>query len=259
MIKAITANLFKGFLGLWLLLYPCLSFGQGITNARLSVVFDLDWTLLNSTTEAMVQADSAGTFSFEGKWYRIAFGTAEAIKKLHDQGIEVSIFSGGSSDRNEFAAKIIEKQIQDLGANKFNFKQILDLQDLLVVSDDPKARFADRYKKELSRYFDVNRTLIVDDMMGFSVKGQEKNLVWLGKTYNDRPRFDLQNIEAIDSKSYSAPDYSEWLRDRHKIITAVADILKAKSLMRKNKLSLPEAFYLVDPFKTKFPMCGNLF
>jgi hydroxymethylpyrimidine pyrophosphatase-like HAD family hydrolase len=258
-ITRLTANLFKGFFGLWLLLYPCLSFGHGNTNERLGVVFDLDWTLLNSTTEAMVQADPAGTFSFEGKWYRIAYGTAQAIKKLHDQGIDISIFSGGSSERNEFAAKIIEKQIQDLGVSDFKFNQILDLHDLLVVSQDPNARFADRYKKELSRYFDVKRTLIVDDMTGFSVSGQEKNLVWLGKTYNDRPRFELQDIEAAESKSYSAPDYNEWRRDRNKIITAVSDILKAEALMREKSISLPDAFYMVDPYKTKFPMCGNLF
>ncbi len=75
------------------------------------MVFDLDWTLLNSTTEVMVQADSKDTFAFEGKWYRIAHGTAESIIKLHNQGIEISIFSGGTAERNDFAAKLIEKQI----------------------------------------------------------------------------------------------------------------------------------------------------
>ncbi len=251
-----TANLFKGLFGLWLLLYPCLSFGQG----RLNVVFDLDWTLLNSTTEAMVQAEPSGTFSFEGKWYRIAHGTAESIKKLHEQGIDVSLFSGGGSERNDFAAKIIQQQVNELiGNNEFQFKQVLDLHDLLVVSTDPNARFAEKYKKELSRFFDVERTLIVDDMMAFSVKGQEKNLVWLGKTYNDRPRFELQSSESAEAKAYSAPDFLEWLRDYNKIITAVADILKAKAIMQKSNISLPEAFYRVDPFKNKFPMCGNLF
>lgn len=251
-----TVNLFKGLIGLWLLLYPCLSFGQG----RLNVVFDLDWTLLNSTTEAMVQAEPTGTFTFEGKWYRIVHGTAESIKKLHEQGIEVSLFSGGSSERNEFAAKIIQQQVNDLlGSSEFQFKQILDLHDLLVVSNDPNARFAEKYKKELSRFFDIERTLIVDDMTAFSVNGQEKNLVWLGKTYNDRPRFELQSSESAESKDYSAPDFSEWQRDYHKIITAVTDILRAKSIMQKHNISLPEAFYMVDPFKNKFPMCGNLF
>ncbi|AZZ36103.1 hypothetical protein CIK05_04615 [Bdellovibrio sp. qaytius] len=259
-IKAITANLFKGLLGLWLLLCPCLSFGQGHSNARLGVVFDLDWTLLNSTTQAMVQAEPINTFQYEGKWYRITYGVAQAIKKLHDQGIEVSLFSGGTSERNDFAAKIIEQQVNDLLERRdFKFKQILDLQDLLVVSQDPQARFADKYKKELSRFFDIEHTLIVDDMMAFSVKGQEKNLVWLGKTYNDRPRFELQNIEALESTVYSAPNYDEWIRDRNKIATAVTDILKAKEIMNQRNISFPDAFYTVDPYKTKFPMCGNLF
>lgn len=256
----ITANLFKGFLGLWLLLYPCLSFGQGITNARLQVVFDVDWTLLNSTTEAMIQADPHGTFTFEGKSYRIVHGVAESIVKLHLQGFDVSLFSGGSSERNDFAAALIKKQVNELLEKRdFKFQLILDLQDLLVVSNDPNARFADKYKKELSRFFDLQKTLIVDDMMGFTVKGQEKNLVWLGKTYNDRPRFDLQNIEAPESKSYSAPDLAEWNRDRNKIISAVNEILKARAIMRTRNITLPEAFFYVDPYKTKFPMCGNLF
>lgn len=241
------------------MLCPCLSFGQGGAKGRLSVVFDLDWTLLNSTTEAMVQVDSTDTFSFDGKWYRIAHGTAESLKRLHDQGIEISLFSGGTSDRNDFAAKIIEEKIHQLGAKNFKFKHVLDLQDLVVASRDPKAKFTDRYKKELSRFFDINRTLIVDDLVGFSVKGQEKNLVWLGKTYNDRPRFDLQNIEAESSKSYSAPNLQEWKRDRNKIPTAVTNILKAKNLMQQRSVTLPEAFYYVDPYKSKFAMCGNLF
>lgn len=251
-----TVNLFKGLLSLWLMLYPCLSFGQG----PLNVVFDLDWTLLNSTTEAMVQAEPAGTFQFEGHWYRIAYGTAQAIKKLHEQGIEISIFSGGSSARNEFAANLIQLQVNELLENKnFQFKHVLDLDNLLVVSTDPKARFTEKYKKELSQFFDIERTLLVDDMTGFSVKGQEKNLVWLGKTYKDRPRFDLQDRESAESKAYSAPDLSEWQRDRNKIITAVDYILKAIAIAKRKAISLPEAFYKVDPLKAKFPMCGNLF
>ena len=242
-------------LGLWLLLCPCLSFGQ----ERLNVVFDLDWTLLNSTTEAMVQADSKDTFAFEGKWYRIAHGTAESIIKLHQQGFEISIYSGGTADRNDFAAELITKQIHALGVLDFKFKQVLDLSDLLVVSNDPTAKFVDRYKKELSRFFDITRTLIVDDMMNFAVKGQEKNMVWLGKTYLDRPRFELQTLEAPEGKAYSAPDLAEWNRDYNKIPNAVNDILKAKELMSQKQITLPEAFYFVDPYKTKFPMCGNLF
>lgn len=250
-----TANLFKTLLGLWLLLCPCLSFGQ----ERLNVVFDLDWTLLNSTTEAMVQADSKDTFAFEGKWYRIAHGTAESIIKLHQQGFEISIYSGGTADRNDFAAELIIKQIHALGVSDFKFKQVLDLSDLLVVSEDPNARFSDRYKKELSRFFDITRTLIVDDMMTFAVKGQEKNMVWLGKTYLDRPRFDLLSLEDPAGKSYSAPNLEEWIRDYNKIKIAVENIIKARDLMNQKQISLPEAFYYVDPFKTKFPMCGNLF
>ena len=223
------------------------------------MVFDLDWTLLNSTTEAMVQADSRDTFTFEGKWYRIAHGTAESIIKLHNQGIEVSIFSGGTAERNDFAARLIEKQIHELGVTDFKFQQVLDLSDLLVVSSDPNAKFSDRYKKELSRFFDITRTLIVDDMMTFAVKGQEKNMVWLGKTYLDRPRFEWQKLEASEGKAYSAPDFSEWSRDYNKIPLAVDNILQAKAMMSTKQITLPEAFYFVDPFKAKFPMCGNLF
>jgi hypothetical protein len=227
-------------------------------------VFDLDWTLLNSTTEVMAKADHHGVIEFEGQLYRIPEGAIESLARLHLEGIQVSLYSGGEPARNNFASQILKNKVNQYLQTQslpqaFSFEKVLSLPDLLVVSNDPEARFVEKYKKELSRFFDISRTLIVDDMKDFVVKGQEKNMVWLGATYNDRPRFELDNLENPENKKYSAPNFNEWRRDKQKIVIAVNNILKAAALMKRKKISLPDAYYYVDPYKLKFPMCGNLF
>lgn len=264
MIRYNLRDLFKVLIGLYILIATCLAFGQGQRSAPIHVVFDLDWTLLNSTTEVMAQADPHGVIEFQGKLYRLPHGTIESLIRLHRAGADISLFSGGEVERNNFAAQYIAAQVNDgliqLGVRSvFKFAKVLSLPDLLVTSAQPEARFAEKFKKELSRFFDVSKTLLVDDIKEFIVSGQEKNMVWLGPTYNDRPRFELVNLEDVAQKKYSAPDYSEWSRDRLKIVVATDNILKAAQLMRDKKISLPEAYYQVDPFKLKFPMCGNLF
>lgn len=264
MIKVITANLFKALTGLVILLSACLAIGQNTHSASTHVVFDLDWTLLNTTTSVMAMADPRGVLEFGGKLYRIPEGSIESLARLYQAGVQVSLFSGGDVARNDYAARVLKTKVnQYLIANSipglFEFRQVLSLPDLLVVSADPNVRFAERYKKELSRFFDITRTLIVDDIKEFVVRGQEKNMVWLGPTYNDRPRFGLEKIEDPAQKKFSAPSYEEWKRDKLKIVTAVDNILKAMRLAKLKKINLPDAYYLVDPYKAKFAMCGNLF
>lgn len=263
-IQLIMRNLLKTLIGLVILLSTCLAFGQSQRSAPLHVVFDLDWTLLNTTTEAMAQADPEGVIEIEGKLYRLPEGTVESLVRLHRAGLQISIFSGGELSRNNQAATFLKNKVNeylrshDLPAY-FGFQKVLSLPDLYVNSVDPKDRFAERYKKELSRFFDITHTLLVDDIKEFIVKGQERNMVWLGPTYNDRPRYELDKLEDPANKKYSAPTYEEWLRDRKKIVLATDNILKAVELKKKNKMSFPEAYYQVDPYKLKFPICGNLF
>jgi hypothetical protein len=238
-----------------LLLGPCLAFGQG---GSINVVFDLDWTLLNKTTPAMVQADPTNTFEFNGEWYRIAHLSVESIVALHKAGIQISIFSGGEMERNQFAAILLEEKIKKhLGDQSFSFHKILNKNDLLVVNQDPQARFTDRYKKELSRFFNLENTLLVDDIAKFVVPGQEKNMAWLGPTYNDRPRAELQHLEEIKDKAFTAPHILEWLRDRHKIQIVTQQILRAVSIMQAQQITLVEAYAQINPYHAVF--CAHLF
>lgn len=250
-------------LSLCFMLWACPSFGQEqpiAADTSINVVFDLDWTLLNTTTEEMAKANPKDTFKFQGLWYRISEGAVESLVKLHEADVSLSIFSGGTADRNHFVAELLQEMVnKKLRVKDFSFQKVLNLEDFWVASQDPNLRFSERYKKELSRFFDVNRTLIIDDMTTFTVAGQERNLVWLGQTYNDRPEFDLKNLEQKNEKKFSAPNFEEWERDKNKIITAVNHIFVALQLMRSQGISLLQAYYQVDPFKAKFPLCENLF
>lgn len=218
------------------------------------IVFDLDWTLINETTAAMAKQDSQGVFQFEGKLYRISDHTANVLLALHRQpGVRISIFSGGLQERNQFAVKFIYDEVQRKVMQEKPFQQrsmtfrpykVLSSQDLTPVSTDPKLRFASRFKKDLGRFFNLESAVLIDDIAEFSMPGQERNMLWIEKTYNDRPRYELVAFENPEDAKYSAPNKEEWQRDRNKLLRVKERILKALQFSRKNNGSFIEAINL---------------
>lgn len=193
------------------------------------IVFDLDWTLVNNTDEAMVKADPRNTFELEGKWYRFSDHVFEVLTELHLRSdVRISFFSGGPANRNiQVIDLIYERLRQDPRLRAVHPHKVLSFNNLRTVSTDPSLRFAQRYKKDLAPYFDLERTLLVDDTAAFALPGQERNLLWLGKTYNDRPQFNLAHLESADQAAYSAPSWEEWIRNQKKLLHVRDVIVKA--------------------------------
>lgn len=174
------------------------------------VVFDLDWTLFYIAKTP----ESSAAIQFGDDYYQVADHAVDVIVSLHKEGHRVSLFSGGAPDRNNFLADYLKSQIQAQGITDFEFTKVLDLADLTPRPGVPAtAKFAERYMKDLTKVNgDLSHVVLVDDMQGFSVPGQEKNLYWLGKTYSFYQTFKAQAVSP-----YDPPNLEEWTRERNKI------------------------------------------
>jgi hypothetical protein len=173
------------------------------------VVFDLDWTLfypLKSPSETSVLAGKDS--------YQMADHAIDTLTGLYFRGHRVSLFSGGTRERNQALAAFLQTKIQEQGASDFQFYKILNFDDLSHRPDVPEtASFSKRYMKDLSKInTDLSRVILVDDSDGFAVKGQEKNLFWLGKTYDFKKEYVENHVDP-----YAAPSFEEWKRERNKV------------------------------------------
>ncbi len=197
------------------------------------VVFDLDWTLLYKTSEPMAAQDQTDIIRYGTEVYRLAPGTTDAIIKLHNTpDVRVSFYSGGEADRNLAVVDFIYQQIALRQKNLAPYK-VLNKADLVTVPDAlPTERFSKRFKKDLTKISsNLNRIVLVDDIADFTPKGQEKNLLWLGVTYEDFPTYaaaaDKSKLAADKDKKYFPESYSDWLQERSKITAATDIILKS--------------------------------
>lgn len=176
------------------------------------VVFDLDWTLFYPAKRPFAQE----SIQIGEDYYRMADGVPQVIAALYRDGHRVSIFSGGDLARNTVLAEYIAKRVQDLGVPEFAFHKILSLRDLTHrPGSTDQDRFRDRFMKDVSKVNpDLNRVVIVDDISGFAVRGQEKNMFWLGTTYSFHVSYDSSLTGLHDP-----PNEAEWRRERKKIVS----------------------------------------
>ncbi|MBC7421192.1 MAG: hypothetical protein H7328_10735 [Bdellovibrio sp.] len=220
----------------------------------IDVVFDLDWTLIYPTNENMALAVPKNTFKIGNNLFRLTDHAVEILLELHQQpDVRISFFSGGARERNTAVVKII----YDL-MNKPEYRphKILSFEDLTVISTDKDLKFAQRNKKDIGKFFNLQRAMLVDDIEDFILPGQEQNEKWLGKTYNDRPKFELQSLEETKDAAYSAPNFNEWLRERNKLVTVKEIILKTLELTRQNSKTFVENLqsFIILP-----GLCAGLF
>ncbi len=192
----------------------------------LDIVFDLDWTLVNETNSKMASAVPENILNFDGHIYRFSDHTVDVLIALHKEpGVRISFFSGGPANRNQEIVRVLYEQIYKANpASNFKPYKILSSHDMTTISHNETLPFRERYRKNLAQHFNLNRTILVDDTKDFTLNGQERNQLWLGKTYNDRPLFELKELENVNDAKYSAPDFKEWKRDRNKLL-AIKDIL----------------------------------
>ncbi len=223
---------------------PCISNSQqSQTETEFHIVFDIDWTLVNPTNERMANADVTGIIRVENGLYRLSKSAIDVLITLHQiPDIKISFFSGGSAERNkQLLQQVYEILDKKVGHKAYRPYKILNINHMVKVSDDTNLKFHLRYKKDLSVYFDLNQTLLIDDVKDFTPKGQERNLLWTGKTYNDRIRYELGALEAASEQAYTAPNQQEWQREQMKLIRLLGIVLESRSKTLTDKISIVDA------------------
>jgi hypothetical protein len=244
-------------------------FGSSITYAQQSlhkqteltpidIVLDIDWTILNPTTEALAEAVPEGVFRHSTGVYRYSKHIVDFMMTLHSMpGVRVSFYSGGEAGRNNAVVKDLYKKINEkMSSNHFEPYKILSLKDLTKVSSDPKLRFGDRLKKDIARFFNPRYAVLVDDTKDFVLHGQGRNQLWLGKTYNDRPQYELAHLEKSEDMKYSAPNKKEWQRDLDKLLPVLDVLTKA---VRKTRSTNVDFIENVDQINYLPRTCKSLF
>jgi hypothetical protein len=224
---------------------PLLAKGQvSQDEPQLIVLFDLDWTLVNPTTEKMALADSRGILRIGGKIYRISDYSIESLKALHETpGVVVGFYSGGGAKRNNSLISEIYKMLNSATA-PFKYKPyiILSFEDMEPVAGArPDQKFHERFKKNIQKFLDLKKTLLGDDVLNFTPPGQEKNLIYAGLTYNDRVRFEFKSLEDPNEAAYSAPNFKKWRSERLKIPRLTGIFLESLSRSQKEKIRVVEA------------------
>jgi hypothetical protein len=178
---------------------------------QFDLAFDLDWTLFYPVEK---NGDAHAVQLPEGS-FRMADGVPQVLLNLHRQGHRISLFSGGTAERNNGLAKVLIQKIRERGGADFSFYKILNFDDLSPRPNEAQdARFADLWMKDISKVNpDIRYVLLVDDMAKFAVPGQEKNIYWLNKTFNFYAQYDPSAKGEFDPPSEAA-----FRQERNKIV-----------------------------------------
>lgn len=230
----------------------------GGTQPRQHIVFDLDWTLIYPTTPDKAELDPKDIIRFENHIYRITPHAVEILTRLQQEGYKISLFSGGSHERNEYVAQQLRAQAKKLGIN-LDFFKILSFNDLTLKTAPNGAplRFSDKYAKDLSKINpDTSQVLLVDDISKFSIGEQRNSLLHLFPTYNDSPlppsqmaRRQLKTSAA--EAGYEAPNDIEWHKERNKLLW-VYDLIKTTQNQPR------EQFLDIIQKNREKPRCGYI-
>lgn len=190
------------------------------------LVFDIDWTLVYPLPEKPAQPD-AHTIEVLGKWYRFTDDSAAVIAEAAaNPALRVSFFSGGERERN---LQLLQKLKLPDGRSALDVAtKVLSTEDLTPGSKEPGAKFAQRWKKDLTKVEpDLNRVVLIDDIADFALPGQERNMYWLGETYNFAGSFSEAQARALLKAEYEAPTETAWKWERAKLKRAFAFIRRA--------------------------------
>jgi len=184
------------------------------------VVFDLDWTLVYPLKNTPSNPGPLEVL-VEGKWYRIADGAGELLESLSQQpNLQLHFFSGGKKSRN---LALLKKIQAPSGKSAFELASKILSQDDLTDFDPKAEKFSDRWKKDLRKIdSDLDRVILVDDIENFSLPGQEKQVLWTGKTYNFYDQF--SSVPKFGREEWDPPNQQEWLREREKLKTIREEI-----------------------------------
>lgn len=165
----------------------------------LHLVFDIDWTLVTPLKQGSHTAftHSENLFEVNGHYYLLKDGMRELIELAKEKGISVSFFSGGKKSRN---VALLKKIKLSNGEDLYSLAhKVLSFEDLTEVNPDPRLRFSERFKKDMSKvHSDIEKVILLEDIPHFG-KGQGlRQTAWLGETTFPR----LQGKTLEESQNY---------------------------------------------------------
>lgn len=224
--------MFKAILLLFMML-PLATWAQ--VRPTVHVVLDIDGTLVYTTSPEALEVDSRNSLQFEEELYRLSENAVDFLIALHTlPGVEVSFFSGGSKDRNDFLLARIYRLIDQKTKTRGLYRpfRIFNVTDLEVLKKEPskaELRFSDLHRKRLGTLgFPLDSTILVDDISKFAAKGEEKNLLWIGSAYDDFPNYEwLEKTKVAGKFKYVPASKEDWIAERFKLSRVIGIVAKA--------------------------------
>lgn len=189
---------------------PAAEIGQ----TDINIVFDIDYTIVQPATDPL----DPDVIKIDDELYKVNSWTRDIIESLsRHHNVRIYFFSGGKKERNE---KLLKKIKTNSGRSLHEFTQdIFSYDDLHQVAEE--GSFSQRLKKNLIPLgLNLDRTILIDDNANFAFKGQERNMLWLGKTYHHYEDFnksfrDLGNTKVL--QEYIPTSFQQWFVARNKL------------------------------------------
>ncbi len=203
------------------------------------IVFDIDWTIV---TEVKSEALHKRIVDVQGTRYFVNEGLEDFVSEIltHPE-LRVSFFSGGKRGRNEeLLSKIKLRDGRSLRDIAF---KILSSEDLIEIpSAPPGARFAQRFKKDLTKVsIDLSELIMFDDTIDFVLETQERqteNVFFTGISFEYFENFSkAKNL----SGPYVPKSYEQWLINQKKLIILHGAFKEAYKEVQEGRLTLVEA------------------
>ena len=209
------------------------------------VIFDLDGTLFHHVyskqSEYTIRASDNKLYE-PIKWGR------EGIENLLAQGYRIHFYSGGLHHRN---LSLLKQTYLDNGKSLFDIaSSIHSKNDMEVIST--QGRYADRFKKNLiKRGFDLNKSIIIDDIERFVPVNQIDNMLWTGQTYYHFNSFEIAEKHRNDLRY--KPEYIPETELKWKIsINKMKFIMELLLDAKENASSNEEILNYIRKYKTKY-------
>lgn len=206
------------------------------------IVFDIDWTIVSEIKNPTpVILKNPRVIDVHGSYYFVNEGLEEFMADiLSHPEIRISFYSGGKAVRNqELLSKIKLKNGKSL--LEISYK-VLGSDELVLVEALPGARFAERFKKDLTKISkDLDQLIMLDDTMNFVVDSsdnQNEHVFFIGKAFEYFENF--KDAEGM-SGEYIPHTYDEWFLNRKKLNVLNAVFKEAYAESVESGISFSEA------------------
>jgi hypothetical protein len=230
--------------------------------------FDLDGTLVDTIVD-LRQVDSTQNLIRASDGLHLpVWGATALVQSLIDKvpDARIVIDSGGDAERNrELLSKIILKDRKSLLDHTY---KVLSKEDLTPVTTGPDAqnlRQSERFKKDLRKIapgIDLSRVIHIDDIPGYVLPGQEKNVITINPAYSYVDNYargvEMQR-QGMKLKN-PPPSRAHWAWDTQRLVWARGLIEEALNLThRRQDLTLPDAITLLQksPDQRRFITAGE--